>query len=206
MQWVLNPDASAFYEAAGSAAAALGVTVSVFAASARTCGLNAIQALVDQSGGCLRLYPALQQAAMPQVRFCSSCLILGTHKGRMAAHVHIAYVSLCNCIVWLELCCRGLALVLMIVKVHGARGCDHFITSLHAYSSRVDLEWSSLQRLTSLICHHSRRVPFYALRVMSVLQLVSTMAIRPKATTFFQSSARPQTSKGFSACAHGLPL
>ena len=67
MQWVLNPDASAFYEAAGSAAAALGVTVSVFAASARTCGLNAIQALVDHSGGCLRLYPALQQAAMPQV-------------------------------------------------------------------------------------------------------------------------------------------
>jgi len=99
MQWVLNPDASAFYEAAGSAAAALGVTVSVFAASARTCGLNAIQALVDHSGGCLRLYPALQQAAMPQVCFCILCLILGTHKGRTAAHDHVAGVSLCSCAV-----------------------------------------------------------------------------------------------------------
>lgn len=68
VQWVLNPGASAFYEEAGSAAAALGVTVSIFAASARTCGLHAMQALVGLSGGCIRLYPALQHAAIPQAR------------------------------------------------------------------------------------------------------------------------------------------
>ncbi len=67
MQWVLNPAASAFYEEAGSAAAALGVTVSIFAASARTCGLHAMQALADGSGGCIRLYPSLRHAAMAQV-------------------------------------------------------------------------------------------------------------------------------------------
>ncbi len=66
-QWVLNPAAGAFYEEAGSAAAALGVTVSIFAASARTCGLHAMQALAEGSGGCIRLYPSLQQAAIAQV-------------------------------------------------------------------------------------------------------------------------------------------
>ena len=68
LQWVLNPAASAFYEEAGSAAAALGISVSIFAASARTCGLHAMQALVEGSGGCMRLYPSLQEAAMPQVQ------------------------------------------------------------------------------------------------------------------------------------------
>lgn len=67
MQWVLNPAASTFYEEAGSAAAALGMTVDIFAASQRTCGLHAIQPLASGSAGCLRLYPSLQQAPMPQV-------------------------------------------------------------------------------------------------------------------------------------------
>ena len=67
-QWVLNSDASAFYEEAGEAAAALGLTVDIFAMSPRTCGLNAIQALASGSGGCIRLYQSPQHAAMPQVR------------------------------------------------------------------------------------------------------------------------------------------
>ena len=68
VQWVLNSGASAFYEEAGEAAAALGLTVDVFAISPRTCGLNAIQALASGSGGCIRLYQSLQHAAMPQVQ------------------------------------------------------------------------------------------------------------------------------------------
>ncbi len=68
VQWVLNPAASTFYKEAGSAAAALGVTVSIFAASAQTCGLHAMQALAEGSGGCIRLYPSIQHAAMPQVQ------------------------------------------------------------------------------------------------------------------------------------------
>ncbi len=67
MQWVLNPAASAFYKEAGSAAATLGMTVDIFAASPRTCGLHALQPLALGSAGCLRLYPSLQQAPMPQV-------------------------------------------------------------------------------------------------------------------------------------------
>ena len=67
MQWVLNSAASTFYEEAGSAAAALGMTVDIFAASQRTCGLHAFQPLASGSAGCLRLYPSLQQAPMPQV-------------------------------------------------------------------------------------------------------------------------------------------
>ena len=74
-QWVLNSDASAFYEEAGEAAAALGLTVDIFAMSPRTCGLNAIEALASGSGGCIRLYPSPQHATMPQVQTpCSAAL------------------------------------------------------------------------------------------------------------------------------------
>lgn len=65
---MLNPAASAFYDEAGSAAAALGLSVDILVVSARSCGLNAIQALASGSGGVLRLYGSLQHAAMPQVR------------------------------------------------------------------------------------------------------------------------------------------
>ena len=72
VQWMLNSGASAFYEEAGEAAEALGLTVDIFAMSPRTCGLNAIQALATGSGGCIRLYQSLQHAAMPQVHAARS--------------------------------------------------------------------------------------------------------------------------------------
>lgn len=82
MQWVLNPAASAFYEEAGSAAAALGVTVDIFAASPRTCGLHAVQPLASGSAGCLRLYPSLLQAPMPQVHPSARPLLKPHHVWR----------------------------------------------------------------------------------------------------------------------------
>ena len=75
-QWVLNSDASAFYEEAGEAAAALGLTVDIFALSPCTCGLNVIEALASGSGGCIRLYPSPQHAAMPQDTGSFSCSII----------------------------------------------------------------------------------------------------------------------------------
>ncbi len=65
-QWEADPGARAFYEAAATAAAALGVRVDVYAACGGPCGLDALELLAAGSGGALLLYPHVEQAALPQ--------------------------------------------------------------------------------------------------------------------------------------------
>jgi hypothetical protein len=63
----INWGATAFYEQAGTVAAALGVCVHLYAASPHFLGLEVIHPLVASSGGTLSLYPSLDDAALPQV-------------------------------------------------------------------------------------------------------------------------------------------
>ncbi|KAK9823450.1 hypothetical protein WJX72_002854 [[Myrmecia] bisecta] len=62
----LDPEAQSFYEEAAAAASLLGVCVDVYAASAEAVGLQFIAPLASSSGGAVYLYPALDQAALPQ--------------------------------------------------------------------------------------------------------------------------------------------
>ncbi len=68
MQWEPDEAAHEFYEEAAAGAAALGVSVDVYAASAGSCGLAQLGALASASGGALYLYPRIEAAALPQVR------------------------------------------------------------------------------------------------------------------------------------------
>ena len=74
LQWRLDPEAKSFFEEAGVAAASLGVTVDLFVASEAQCGLDLMQPLPEQSGGCLYLYQHIDTAAMPQVLLCPSAV------------------------------------------------------------------------------------------------------------------------------------
>ncbi len=67
-QWVRSGSARAFYEEAATAAAALGVSVDVYAVSAGGCGLDALEPLASRSGGVMYLYPHVGAAALPQVQ------------------------------------------------------------------------------------------------------------------------------------------
>lgn len=59
--------ARAFYEEAATAAAALGVSVDIYAVSSASCGLDSLEPLASRSGGVMYLYPHVDAAALPQV-------------------------------------------------------------------------------------------------------------------------------------------
>lgn len=62
-----NPRARVFYEEAAAAAAALGVSVSLYAACEDGMGLTYLEPLSSITGGALHLYPAVDEANLPQV-------------------------------------------------------------------------------------------------------------------------------------------
>lgn len=72
VQWVRSKSARAFYEEAATAAAALGVSVDVYAVSAGGCCLDAMEPLASRSGGVMYLYPHVEAAALPQVHLMPS--------------------------------------------------------------------------------------------------------------------------------------
>ncbi len=118
-----------------------------------------------------------------------------------------AGVSLCSCAVWLELCCRGLSTRAAVCQ---SLWCSADVTiSLDPFTlSQAEkiLHGGAFNGLTSLIRHHSRRVPFYALGVMSMLQLVSTVIIGPKAGYLPEAGKASDLPRTFCACAQGVPL
>lgn len=65
-QLEVDPGALEFYEEAAAAAASLAVCIDLFVVSGEGCGLTALEPLVAATGGTLFLYPAADQAALPQ--------------------------------------------------------------------------------------------------------------------------------------------
>ena len=63
-----EPAARAFYEEAAAAAAALGVCIDLYAASEEGMGLAFLEPLGSITGGATYLYPALDEATLPQAR------------------------------------------------------------------------------------------------------------------------------------------
>lgn len=67
LQVEAEPAARAFYEEAAAAAAALGICVDLYAASEEGVGLTFLEPLGSITGGATYLYPALDEATLPQV-------------------------------------------------------------------------------------------------------------------------------------------
>lgn len=61
-----DPAARHFYEGAATAAAALGVSIDLYAASEEGVGLTYLEPLSSTTGGVTYLYPALAEANLPQ--------------------------------------------------------------------------------------------------------------------------------------------